>query len=50
MHGNAKEVLDDNFLLKEFIKKSRKPAVEKVISFFDFDTTISIRLFLGFFC
>jgi hypothetical protein len=23
--------------------------VEKVISFFDFDTTVSIRLFLGFF-
>jgi hypothetical protein len=29
---------------------SKKPAVEKVISFFDFDTTISIKLFLGFFC
>ncbi len=26
---------------------SGKPAVKKVISFFDFDTTISIRLFLG---
>jgi hypothetical protein len=24
MHGNAKEVLDDNFLLKEFIKKFKK--------------------------
>jgi hypothetical protein len=27
---------------------SRKLVVEKVISFFDFDTTISIMLFLGF--
>jgi hypothetical protein len=24
MHGNAKEVLEDNFLLKEFIKKLKK--------------------------
>jgi len=29
---------------------SRKPTVEKVISFFNFETTISIRLFIGFFC
>jgi hypothetical protein len=28
---------------------SKKLVVEKVISFFDFNTTISIRLFLGFF-
>jgi hypothetical protein len=29
---------------------SKKPIVGKVISFFDFDTTISIKFFLGFFC
>ncbi len=28
---------------------SRKPTVENIIFFFDFDTAISIKLFLGFF-
>jgi hypothetical protein len=28
---------------------SKKPAVEKIIFFFDLDTTISIKLFLGYF-
>jgi hypothetical protein len=44
-----KDLLDGISYVKDLNDWHPKPMVEKVISFFDFDTTVSIRLFLGFF-